>query len=136
MLDAEDAFSLVHQEVIRLHKFIENWFRGAVGYDLFDEEFSSTLHPTFENIQPAGNVWNRGDIISAIRRGHGTNIDFRIEIEEPRLLGVWPGLILFGYIEYQTGALQSEAENRRRSTALFELAPTLRWRHLQETGLT
>lgn len=135
MLDADDAFSRAHEEVVRLHEFIEGWFRGTVAHKTFDVEFADVLDPEFENIQPAGNIWTKSDIVTAIRGATGTNTNFRILIEEPRLLDVWPNLILFGYVEYQTGARRSETENRRRSTALFELGPNLRWRHLQETGL-
>ena len=130
-----DAFRTVHDEVVRLHDFIAGWFRGEIGDDRFDREFTAALHPDFENVQPSGAVLSRADLLEPIRAARGSSPDFRITIEEPRLLGMWPGLILFAYVEFQTGARNSAAENRRRSTALFEAGDRLVWRHLTEVGL-
>lgn len=130
-----DAFTRAHDEVVRLHQVIDGWFRGDISPDRFDPEFADALHPDLENIQPSGAVLTKADLLGPIRAAHGANPDFRITIEEPRLLGVWPGLILATYVELQQGARQSAAENRRRSTVLFETGDRLLWRHLQETGL-
>ena len=123
-------------EIIRLHEVIDTWFRGELAADRFDPEFADALHDDFENIQPSGLVRPKADLLEPIRAAHGANPDFRITIEEPRLLAIWPGLILATYVEFQTGARNSAADNRRRSTVLFETGgPRLIWRHLQETGL-
>ena len=131
-----DPFTQARDEIIRLHRVIDSWFRGEMPADRFDPEFSDALHPEFENIQPSGLVRSKADLLEPIRAAHGANPDFRIEIEEPRLLATWPGLTLATYVEYQTGARNSAADNRRRSTVLFETGGArLIWRHLQETGL-
>lgn len=135
MENNDDAFALASAEVVRLHAALEAWFRGTIGNDRFDVELGNVLHPGFENIQPAGTVFTKAEICAALRAAHGTNPDFRITIEEPRLLGAWPELILMGYVEHQTGARHSAPENRRRSTVLFERNPSLSWRYLHETGL-
>ena len=122
-------------EIVRLHDVIQHWFRGEMEADEFDHEFADALHPDFENIQPSGRVLTRVELLEPIRAEHGANPDFRIAIEEPCLIATWPGLILAGYVEYQTGARASAPENRRRSTVLFEVRDRLIWRHLQETGL-
>ncbi|MEM1130986.1 MAG: DUF4440 domain-containing protein [Pseudomonadota bacterium] len=124
-------------EIVRLHRFIEGWFQGGIPEDRFDPDFADALHPDFENIQPSGKVLPRSALLDPIRAAKGANPDFRITIEEPRLLGTWPaaGLILATYVEHQTGARNSAPDNRRRSTVLFETGPRLMWRHLQETGL-
>ena len=84
----------------------------------------------------AGVALTRNDLIEAIQNGRGTNPDFKIEIRDPRLLGSWPGLVLFQYVEWQTGARASVSENRRLSTVLFEKSNTsLSWRYLTEVGL-
>ena len=122
-------------EIIRLHDVIAGWFRGEIKRDRFDPDFADALHPEFENIQPSGKVLAKGDLLGPIHAAHGVNPDFRIEIEAPRLIAAWPGLILATYVEFQSGARNSVPENRRRSTVLFETGPRLLWRHLQETGL-
>lgn len=126
---------LAIDEVVRLHKVIDGWFRGDLAADRFEPDFADALHPDFENIQPSGLVRSKASLLDPIRAAHGANPDFQIVIEEPRLLGAWPGLILATYVEFQTGAKNSAADNRRRSTVLFETGERLIWRHLQETGL-
>lgn len=125
-------------EIERLHAFIESWFRGTMPKDTFAEGFANRLHTGFENIQPSGDVLSRADLLDPIRDAHGANRDFRIEIRDVRLLGVWPetNLLQATYIESQSGARNSDARNDRRSTVLFE-APLGRliWRHLQETAV-
>lgn len=130
-----DPFARAHAEVVRLHQVIDGWFRGDLATDRFTPDFADALHPDFENIQPSGLVRSKADLLDPIRAAHGANPDFRITIEEPRLIATWPGLILFGYVEFQTGARNSAPDNRRRSTVLFEDGDRLVWRHLQETGL-
>ena len=125
----------VTREVERLHDVISGWFRGEIASDRYDPEFAAALHAEFENIQPSGRVLTRDAIVQGIRDGRGTNPDFRISIENPRIRGTWPGLILATYVEFQTGATNSARQNRRLSTVLFETGPRLIWRHLQETGL-
>lgn len=122
-------------EVVRLHDFLGAWFRGELEPDRLEPDFAAALHPDFENVQPAGNTLTRQAIVDAIGAGHGTNSDFQIVIESPRLLGTWPELILFQYVEAQTGARASAPENRRLSTVWFEQRDRLVWRYLTEIGL-
>lgn len=131
-----DDFSLAHDEVVRLHDFLGAWFRGELTSEEIEKGLADVLHPDFENVQPAGVILTRDKIVEAIREGRGTNPDFRITIEKPRLLGSWPKMLLFQYVEYQTGARASAPENRRLSTALFEKdGEKLVWRYLTEVGL-
>ena len=131
-----DDFDAANKEVERLHDFLGAWFRGELAQDCFEDSFAQALHPGFENVQPAGKALTRDDMLVAIRNGHGANSDFRITIEQPRLLATWPELILFQYIEVQTGARSSPAKNRRLSTVLFEKNDNrLIWRYLTEVGL-
>ena len=124
-----------HREVVRLHDFLGAWYRGELDRDRLLPDFSDALHADFENVQPASNILSKAEIVAAIGAAHGNNPDFRIEIEEPRLLAEWSGLILFQYVEYQTGARNSAVENRRRSTVLFERGERLIWRYLTEVGM-
>ena len=129
------AHDVALAEVVRLHDFLGAWFRGELARDRLVPDFAAVLHPDFENVQPAGNILTRAGIVEGIGSGHGTNPDFHITIEAPRLLGTWPGLILFQYTEFQTGARASNPENRRLSTVWFEQGDRLIWRYLTEIGL-
>jgi hypothetical protein len=131
-----DDFNRALAEVVRLHDFLGAWFRGELADDHFEPNFANVLHPDFENVQPAGVTLTRSDLLEPIRAGRGASPDFQITIDAPRLLGTWPRLILFQYIECQTGALASAPENRRLSTVLFEAGSKLLiWRYLTEIGL-
>jgi hypothetical protein len=132
-----DDFNSARAEVVRLHDFLGAWFRGELAEDRFEPDFADALHPDFENVQPAGATLTRSDLLDPIRASRGVNPDFQITIEAPRLLGTWPGLILFQYIEHKTGGRASTPENRRLSTVLFEArGKLLIWRYLTEIGLT
>lgn len=123
-------------EIERLHDFISGWFRGELPIDSFDAGFASVLHDEFVNVQPSGAVLARADLLDPIRGAHGANPDFRISIEEPRVIAEYPGAIVATYVEFQQGARNSASENRRRSMVLFEVTDDqLIWRHLQETGM-
>lgn len=128
-------FEEAHAEVVRLHDFLGAWFRGDLTQDRLGPDFADALHPEFENVQPASNILTRDQIVEAIGAAYASNPDFRITIEAPRLLATWPGLILFQYVEYQTGARNSARENRRRSTVLFERGERPIWRYLTEVGM-
>ena len=131
-----DEFNRALTEVVRLHDFLGAWFRRELAEDRFEPDFADALHHDFENVQPAGVTLTRSDLLDPIRAGRGANPDFQITIEAPRLLGTWPGLILFQYTEHQTGARASAPENRRLSTVLFEAGDKrLIWRYLTEIGL-
>lgn len=128
----------VAAEITRLHDIIAGWFRGEIAPDRFEPDFAERLHPEFENVQPSGHVLALTDLLEPIRSAHGANPDFRIAIEEPRLLATWPAsaTCLASYVEAQSGARNSAPQNRRRATALFEAdGPRLIWRHLHETAL-
>ncbi|MEM8576080.1 MAG: hypothetical protein AAGF48_15835, partial [Pseudomonadota bacterium] len=128
-------FNLAHDEVVRLHAFLGAWFRGELSSDAIRSDFADVLHAEFENVQPAGVVLTRADIVDSIAAGLGMNPSFPITIEAPRLLGSWPGFVLFQYIEHQTGARASAPENRRLSTVWFERdGDHLAWRYLTEVG--
>ena len=123
-------------EIVRLHDFISGWFRGEIARSEFDTGFSDMLHAEFVNIQPSGAVLTRAELLDPIGNAHGVNPDFRITIEEPRIVAEYPGAAVATYVEFQQGARNSAPENRRRSTVLFETTGArLIWRHLQETAM-
>lgn len=129
----------VRAEVERLHDFFTGWFQGTIAADSFDSSIAACLHPKFENVQPAGHALTLESLLGALRRAHGSNPGFRIEVGDVRVLGEWPGagLILAGYVEAQFGARNTvPADNLRRSTVLFErLDGRLIWRHVHETAM-
>lgn len=132
---AQDALNRAKAEIVRFHAALENWYQGTSDRADLDRTITDGLHPDFTLIMPAGKVYSRADIVALLTSAHGSNPRFRIEIEECWLVGSWDRVIAAHYVERQTGALNSDPENRRRSTVLFEATNTLRWLHLQETGM-
>jgi hypothetical protein len=133
---------LVAREIEGLHKFLEDWLNGTAPAtdEAFAEGLADRLHLSFVNIQPAGLVLERGDLLEQIRSGHGKSPDFRIRVRNVELRHRCPdaGTILATYEEYQKGARNSaRACNARLSSALFERTADGRlvWLHVHETWL-
>jgi len=126
-------------EIVRLHDFLADWFRGSLPAVSLGHGLADALHPDFACIMPSGTMVERAALLASIEAAHGSNPAFRIEIREPRLLATWGdgATLLMTYIEAQFGALNSlPADNLRRSSAVFETVDgRLLWRHLQETAL-
>ncbi len=124
-------------EVERLHRFLQDWISGAIAPDqsLLEAEFAGALAPKFYNVQPAGQVLQRADIIEQIQAMHGANPNFAIHVEDVRASAVpAPGLLLGTYIEVQSGARNSPADNRRLSSVLIDFSATpASWLFVHET---
>lgn len=156
---ASEIEASVREEVERLHAFISGWFRGEVSESnaLFEASFASRLAPELINIQPAGAVLTRAELMEGIRAGYGANPDFRITISEVMLRwssaagearvteeGVHSGdvggdsvVALATYREFQEGAKQTvPPDNTRVTTVLMRLGGPGEgplWLHLHET---
>lgn len=124
--------------MLRFNDAIAAWFWGESKKSEFQESLIDCLHEEFETVMPSGRVSTKNDV-PMFESLYGTNPDFQIEIEEPRLLVTYPGgMVVFTYVEDQRGARNSATENRRRSTALFEEGSgggKLLLRRLRETAL-
>ncbi len=130
-------------EIIDLHRFFVQWFRGACEDSdrLFEHRLVSRFASDFQIITPGGALFEGAALWSAMRSAWGSNPDFKIEIREVRERRVSTArLVIASYEEWQKNALESTpANNARLSSALLELddrAPHgLRWLHLHETWL-
>ena len=130
----------VAREIAALHLFFEQWLNGSLPDSdaVFAEGLERRLAPGFVNIQPAGLVLSRADLIGQIRRGHGASPDFRIRVGEVAVRQELEeaSLIQATYQEYQRGALNSAADNARISSVLLRRQGTgFHWLHIHETWL-
>lgn len=127
---------LAWQEVVALHKFFEDWFRGTDDAP----DFSScdrALGPEFRIIEPDGVTRERAEIIDRLRSAHGKSpANLRIVVSDPRTIWAGEGAVLLEYTEQQ---YRDGRTTRRRSTALLLASPEaprgVVWRHLQETWM-
>ncbi len=138
----DPAADPIEREIKRLHQFLENWLNGsAPDRDaVFAEGIEDILHPAFVNIQPAGILLERGQLLDQLRAGHGASPDFRIRIRNVvvRQSPDRAGTMLATYEEYQKGARNSaRSDNARLSSALFhrDANGRLVWLHIHETWL-
>jgi hypothetical protein len=132
----------VRHEIETVHRFIADWFRGetAAGSDDFENLLAARLAPQLINIQPAGHVLTREELLTGIRKSHGANPAFGIEIRDVQVRARFaePGLVLATYTEMQTGALNtSPSDNTRISTVLLQRKRdenSFTWLHIHETA--
>jgi hypothetical protein len=118
-----------HDEVARLHRLFQDWFRGALDVDEFSA-CEQALAPGFTIITPSGEIIDRVEIIDAIRRHRGGEPD-HFEIKTvPRSCQRVRGLHISTYEEHQTGTRSTI----RVSTAVID--GSLRWHNVHETWMT
>ncbi len=142
MTEQDDLLTAVREEIEALHRFISAWFRGETPNtdEAFATGMADRLTSGFVNIQPAGRVLERDDLLDSLRDGHGTNPAFRISISRTRLhhVDAAAGLVLATYVETQSGARHSHPPtNARLSTVLMRRTGTgaLEWLHVHETAV-
>lgn len=125
-------------EIEDVHEFIAAWFRGDVARDdaLYDAKLADRVAADLVNIQPSGQVLTRAELVEGIRKGHGSNPAFEIRISDVVLRSADNERALVTYVEHQSGARNSAAENRRISSVWFAISPgaTPTWLHIHETG--
>ncbi len=131
-----------HREIVELHAFFEQWFRGEVEHgDAALARLADALAPGFEMITPEGGRAGRAQLLEGIRSMHGrhasTRPPFTIEIAHVQIRGLGDDVALATYEEWQ----QVEGERTERlSSAVFQAsarAPNgVRWVHVHEVWLS
>ena len=121
-----------HQEVARLHQFFQDWFLGKLDEAAFIQ-CDEALAPGFTIVTPGGELIERNQILSAIRRHRGGEPpNFRINTVGRSCQRV-RGVHISTYEEHQTGTRSTV----RLSTAVIgEADGALRWHSVHETWIT
>ncbi len=132
----------VTEEIGALHSDLADWLSGRCGRDggLFQTAFRDRFHADFFNVQPAGIVLDRAQLLDSLDNGYGRSPHFDIRIRGVIVRQAIDdgGPVLATYEEYQKGAQNSaRGENARLSSVLFERAVDGRliWRTIHETWL-
>ena len=129
----------VAAEIIALHAVLAGWLNGSLPNDAatFSAGIEDRLADGFFNIQPAGRVLGREELLAGLRAGHGMSPDFDIRIRDVVLRHRLPGgLVVATYEEYQRGARNSEPTNARLSTVVMRPGePAASWLAVHETWL-
>ncbi len=133
------TLDIIRTDIEDLHVFLAGWLSGRLpkSRDAYVAAVDARLDKGFFNIQPAGRVWRRADLIPELWEAHGISPTFDIRISDVELHHVLEnGLGLATYLEHQSGAQNSEAQNTRRSSLLFRVAdPTIQWLSLHESRI-
>lgn len=121
------------REIVELHEFFEAYFLAEVHST---DRFESVLEPDFTMIGPTGDVSDRGQVIDAVRAGHGHTSSLSIAISDAELLAERPGLVVARYVETHHLADRS---NHRITTVAFtardDMPNGVAWLHAHETWL-
>ena len=119
-------------EVGRLHRFFQDWFRGDL--DVADFRIcEDALAPGFEMVSPGGDLIERDEILAAIRR-HRAREPKRFSIETVgRSCQQLNGVHLVSYEERQTG---TRSTIRLSSAVLTEVGAGFVWHRVHETWVT
>lgn len=123
-------------EVINLHKFIQDWMTGSVPKT---EEvyscFRDALDIDFVIIHPTGIAENREELVKSFWSAHGVQEkNFAIDIRNLNLRLTFGDFALVTYEEWQFG----NATTGRISSVLFRKPVKvggIRWMHLHETWI-
>ena len=133
---SNDVETIVKQEIDDLHQFLVGWFSGSVSASDFDTAFLPKFDPDLRLISPAGSTLTLDQIEAGVRKGYGTNPDFRIAIRNVKIRRTFDRHILATYEEWQRNALDSKPpKNTRIATVLFKNSKPLRWLHIHETWM-
>jgi len=134
---SDEGSEACHREIIDLHRFFEDWLRGACPET--DEAFARldrALSTGFQLIDPSGQRCGRDAILSSLRRGYGSEPSLTITIDAIQVHQTGATLLLATYEEWQR---TSESEDGRLSTVVFSRGTDepddLQWRHVHETWL-
>ncbi len=135
-MSSNDLMQRGTREITEVHQFFQEWFRGEIDEGAFSR-LDQALDSGFVIIGPGGQALDRGKILEAVRRQHGTDREAVIEVRNVVLRMETEGTAVFTYEEWQR---QPDGTMRGRlSTVVFTGdvgAPHgLRWRHVQETWL-
>lgn len=117
-------------EVIRLHRFFDDWFEGRSGLTI--GEFADAMDPQFTIVGPDGEVLERDAIITAVREAFGKG-GVRITVGEFKVFER-NGYVVCRYNEVHTAP---DETTTRISTVVMEPDPDTpggyRWITVHET---
>lgn len=126
----------VQAEITRLHEFFVDWFSGAVSPEALEDALVSRLHVQLLYVTPDGNRLSRDQLVAMLRKAHGSNSDFRIEVRDVVVRHESSEHLLITYTEVQHGARNSkQSDNARMTTALLSRTTPLVWLHIHETAI-
>lgn len=139
----QDYDGAVAKEIIDLHVFFEDWYRGNCNNTdrVFKNRLLSRMDIDFHIILPNGENYYGEQFWPEMKKAHGSNPKFQISLRNfSRKLQIGRKTFVANYEEWQKNAMNTlPANNGRISTAVMvtdENGPNgLKWLHVHETWL-
>ena len=129
----------LHPAVGFVHAFhadLTRWFAGTEARDSVYDRLAQSLHPDMVLVYPSGNRMLGAEFLTSIADLHGSSPGFVASISDTELIRGDGSHAVVAYVETQTGARNSQSENRRSALALIvRRSDAWCWRFIQETGL-
>ena len=134
---------IVAKEIIDLHAFFEDWFRGNCNNTdrVFKNRLLSRMDIDFHIVLPSGVAFYGEQFWPEMKKAHGSNPKFEISLRNfSRKLRIGRKTFVANYEEWQKNSkTETPANNGRLSTAVLindDSAPNgLKWVHVHETWL-
>jgi hypothetical protein len=140
-VETSEAATRVRAEIVAMHAFFEQWFRGVVDDDddVFSQGFARRFDPGFVRLGPVGDILPLAQVIKSIRPRYGSNPDFRLQIREVLLRRELDNLFVVTFEEWQRNAMHAQPNNGRLATVMLQtdrVAPGgLAWLHMHTCWL-
>lgn len=132
----EPLLEAVRQNILDVHVFFVDWFRGHVPVDALEAGFLSILEPSFFYVPPAGALVPKRGLADVFLAGHGANPNLEIAILDVVIQHELPHHLLASYREIQRGAIPPDARNNERlTTVLMTKDQPFRWLSVHETAI-
>jgi len=126
----------VEGEIVALHEFFQDWYRGVLARDAFDR-FENALAPDFVIVNPDARALERGAILEAVRDAFGSDPEARLWIDNVAIRQRAGDVLTATYEEWQ--ALAGKPARARLSTVVLRADAAApggwRWLHVHETWM-
>jgi hypothetical protein len=139
---AHPAHEKFNYDIVELHEFFVSWFRGEVekSDEYFQQRFTARFADNFEYILPGGELLQLNALTDMLQGAYASSPEFKMNIRDVHSKNAADtDLAMVNYLELQTGALNSSANNARISSALMKLDDAtpngVLWLNLHETWL-
>jgi len=118
------------------HADLTRWFSGTGDREVVWSRLAEGTSPDMVLVYPSGRRLGGGELLQSIEELHGTSPGFEATISDLELIRGGQSFAVVSYVETQTGARQSRADNRRSALAVIVRdSDHWQWRFIQETAL-
>lgn len=123
--------------VVAFHENLTAWFSGMGERAEVWARLVAACPASLTLVYPSGTRLQGDAFTASIEDRFGSSPGFTARIEDPELVHRTEDTAVVAYVEAQSGARASTAENRRSALAVVERDGVAgwRWRYIQETAL-